>query len=480
MKPTRRELLLGALAALAACSDATLQATPPTFPLRYDTDESLGDPDPVPTPATRVLVVGAGMSGLTVANALTTAGVPTRVFEGRDRLGGRVHSIAVGAAAVDVGASWIHEPEGNPLRRLAKAVGVLTPDFTIENIISGGKLFQTRDGFVGPIDTLATLNDLQGIDFDTLVGDHPDASAADIVALALQPFDDPLEQARLRRILSVVLQTENAAGLARLSGQAITVGNPYAGGDDLLDGHYGRLVELLSHGVDVQRGAAVVEVGHDAYGAWVQLADGTVERGSHVVVTAPLGVLKSGAVRFVPVLPEDKRGVIGRLGFGRFEKLVLQFDRKFWGDMGTALLPDSQDALPAFIDWTAHAGAPTLVVLSAGEYGERFGEQTTGALAAQAMAVLRAAFGAQVPGPVAELSTAWAQEPFTRGAYSYLAQGATLDDYDLLAAPVGDRVLFAGEATCRQRPATVDGAFSSGVREARRLLGQKSVTLTLG
>ena len=50
----------------------------------------------------------------------------------------------------------------------------------------------------------------------------------------------------------------------------------------------------------------------------------------------------------------------------------------------------------------------------------------------------------------------------------------------MLAKPVGGRILFAGEATYRPRYRLADGALSSGVREAKRLLGRPSVTLSAG
>ena len=62
-----------------------------------------GDPE-------RVIVVGAGWAGLTVANALRNAGVDHVVLEGRDRIGGRAHTVDLGGYPVDLGCSWIHQP----------------------------------------------------------------------------------------------------------------------------------------------------------------------------------------------------------------------------------------------------------------------------------------------------------------------------------------------------------------------------------
>src|SRR6266516_7605079 len=75
-------------------------------------------------PVERVVVVGAGIAGLTVANALTHGGVECVVLEARDRIGGRLHTVNLAGAPVDLGGSWIHTPIGNPMRAFADQAGV--------------------------------------------------------------------------------------------------------------------------------------------------------------------------------------------------------------------------------------------------------------------------------------------------------------------------------------------------------------------
>ena len=77
-------------------------------------DGLVGDP-------TRVIVVGAGWAGLTVANALRTAGVDHVLLEARDRIGGRAHTVDIGGYPIDLGCSWIHGPIGNPMNAPEKA-----------------------------------------------------------------------------------------------------------------------------------------------------------------------------------------------------------------------------------------------------------------------------------------------------------------------------------------------------------------------
>jgi len=77
--------------------------------------------------------------------------------------------------------------------------------------------------------------------------------------------------------------------------------------------------------------------------------------------------------------------------------------------------------------------------------------------------------GIDVPNPLQAICTRWGTDRFTYGSYSYVAIGASGDDYDILAESVHDRVFFAGEATNRRYPATMHGALLSGYREAANI-----------
>src|SRR6478672_1579109 len=93
------------------------------------TGESFDDgqadiPAGVAGPVERVVVIGAGIAGLTVANALTRGGIECVVVEARDRIGGRLHTVDLAGSPVDLGGSWIHTPVGNPMSAFAQQVGV--------------------------------------------------------------------------------------------------------------------------------------------------------------------------------------------------------------------------------------------------------------------------------------------------------------------------------------------------------------------
>jgi lysine-specific histone demethylase 1 len=87
----------------------------------------------------------------------------------------------------------------------------------------------------------------------------------------------------------------------------------------------------------------------------------------------------------------------------------------------------------------------------------------------EATAVLRSVFGLKVPQPKEAVITRWGQDRFARGSYSYTGPNFRPDDYEVMAKPVGN-LFFAGEHTCGTHPATVHGAYISGLRAASEVL----------
>jgi Flavin containing amine oxidoreductase/Cyclic nucleotide-binding domain len=96
-------------------------------------------------------------------------------------------------------------------------------------------------------------------------------------------------------------------------------------------------------------------------------------------------------------------------------------------------------------------------------------------LAAVARVTLRNVFGDSANSPTSIEVTNWHNDPYARGAYVYVPPGQTSEELDVLAAPVGDTLLFAGEHTMRIHWATMQSGYHSGLREAARIIGDDSI-----
>jgi len=406
------------------------------------------------------------------------------VLEARDRIGGRLHTVDLAGSPLDLGGSWIHMPGGNPMRAFADLVGVPCHAADPVPAIVG---FDCGEGRRLPATEAEAVLGLYTEAFPAAAGQlaaelGPDASAADgieafVAGAGLAP--DPARRAR--QMLYAAVEAESADLAERQSLRWMWNEFEYDGNyfGDMPDGGYRRLVEAMATGIDVRLGVEVTEVALAAGGVRVRGADGASEEGSHVVVTVPLGVLKRGAPRFSPALPPDRLAAIGRLGFGRFEKVALRFDEPFWRAEGfphMMVFPrDPGEWMVWVMGLDAFGAGPVLVFFVFHSAAGRVLDQGRDDAVRWALGMLAEAIGRPCPEPVAVTVTSWGADPYAGGAYTHIPPEASPADADLLGEPVGGRLLFAGEHTQSARLAYADGALTSGIREAKRLLSRSSV-----
>jgi monoamine oxidase len=446
------------------------------------TDVPVGAAEPVE----RVVVVGAGIAGLTVANALAHGGVECVVVEARDRIGGRLHTLNLAGSPVDLGGSWIHTPVGNPMRVFAQHAGVPCRSANPLSELAGFDCGEGRRLSAAEVDANLSMQ-LEG--FPEAVGRlrgrlGPDASAADgIEAFVAGAGLAPGPARRARQALRALIEAESADLAERQSLRWMWNEFEYEGHyfGDVPVGGYQRLVEAMASGVDLRLGVDVAEVACSASGVRVQSDDGTSEEGSHAVVAVPLGVLKRGVLRFSPALPPDRLAAIERLGFGRYEKVALRFDEPFWRAAGiphAMIFPRDPEAPAVWaIGQDAFGAGPVLVFQVFHSATSHIFDATADDAAQWALDMLAEAIGCSCPAPAAVAVSSWASDPYSGDAYTHIPPGANPADADLLGEPIGGRLLFAGEHTQSARMAYADGAMTSGVREAKRLLGRPSVHL---
>ncbi len=428
----------------------------------------------------RVVVIGAGVSGLTAAHVLSAAGFDVTVLEARDRIGGRTWTVDVDGATVDLGASWLHGRFGNPLMPVMEAVGLDTANDGPWGLAM--LVWDERYGFVDS--AAASVAVASATDFSP--GEAADAMGedADYVAGAEWYVEDRRlsgDGARLARFqIEVVDGSINIAGEPSsidLRGESAYVDLP--GGNLAPVGGFGRLVDALAEGLDIRLDTPVWAVRSTDEGVTIVTGDVSLTA-DHVVVTVPLGVLRSGALAFDPPLPGDKTAALARLGWGNLEKVILTFERRWWPDgMRRLMVVRSDRRFPLWVDVSDHAGRPTLVGFHGALTSATELEADDDAVVVSALDVLRDVFGDGVVEPRSIRVTRWQMDPLARGSYSYLAVGSGPEDMHRLGRSEG-RVHFAGEATEPRYFGTVHGAFASGVRVAGALLGSATVPTRWG
>jgi monoamine oxidase len=432
----------------------------------------------------RVLVVGAGVSGLAAARALQNAGCQVTVLEASTRIGGRVHTdrSLFGGLPIELGAQFIHGKRNeagvpNPLWALAQNQRWPTVPFSSDSgaVLRAGVPLTAQE----ETSLYALADDAYAWMIDVRKEQLEDHQTTVSVWSAFDAFAkrQRLTTARrrdLRALLAADVEGDLAGDLNRISLLAYDEDEAFSeGGDQMLTSGYDQVPTFLAQGLDIRRGVLVRRIEHGTSPVRVLTRADEVFEADAVLVTVPLGVLRSGTLTFSPLLPTAKRGALSRMRMGAFTKVILQFQERFWpdGNWFINVVPRTPWGLSFASLESPLPGSHLLIAWQWGTRARSLEALSDSRVLATVMADLRATFptGA-LPQPARFHVTRWSRDPLTLGAYSYPVIGSPRVDIARLAAPVGNRLFFAGEATSADYPGTVHGAWLSGERAAGEIL----------
>lgn len=406
-----------------------------------------------------VAIIGAGAAGLAAARTLENSGLSVLILEARDRIGGRSHTLSFPKENVlfDLGCGWLHSADKNPFVAIADNLG-----FEVDRTRPPWREQADDRGF-------------------------PAAERADFLA-ALDAFFERAEQAAEHESDSVASAWLEPGNRWNPMIDAIST---YINGCELdqvsvhdMDAYedteinwrvrrgYGALIAAYGAPCPVALNCAVTLIDHSAARIRIETSQGTLSA-AKAIVTAPTNLLANESIRFHPAL-QDKVSAAAGLPLGLADKVMLALDSPndlpsdgslraatMRTAMGTYhLRPFGQNCIEGFF-----GGAFARQLEDAGE----------DALAAQSIDEIVALLGSDFRRKLTPLAQSrWAHDPFSRGSYSHALPGHA-DDRAVLAAPVNDRLFFAGEATSPNFFTTAHGAQESGVRAAKEVLGCKTV-----
>lgn len=337
-------------------------------------------------PQERVLIVGAGAAGLAAARVLSEESISYEVVEARDRVGGRVDTSEALGAPVDLGASWIHGPNGNPLSALAREAGIDLLEIPSEiAVFAGGR--ELPAGRVEELEAVAGA-----IIQQAALGASPDESLGSAIDRVIAARGlGPRESAQVRAAIELEIDDDLAASVDQLSSEAPLEGDELGGGDVLPVGGYAPIIAELADGVDVRLGTPIASMGHAGSGVTARTTTGESIRADRAIITLPLGVLRANAVVFDPPLPAPTRAAIDRLGVGDVAKVVLRFPDAFWpsGIDGVIDVSASRAVPNQWADISEVAGAPVLVGIVGGPDARRLEQLSDEEAVARSLEMLR-------------------------------------------------------------------------------------------
>jgi monoamine oxidase len=400
-----------------------------------------------------VVVVGAGAAGIAAVGRLAGARLSVVALEARSRAGGRAHTVAAGPGLpVDCGAGWVHSADENILAESIAAAG-----FTLDRSPPHWMRQSFNQHF--PADEQArfraALNNFEAR-LEAAAAQGPDRPAASL----MQPGH------RWNVLLDAFSSYYNGAEFDQVSIL------DYAAYEDthvnwrVREG-YGTAVAGFADLARLVTDCPVTKIQHDGPELVLDTAKGAV-RARAVIVCVPTPALAEGRVAFSPGLPGKAEAAAGLplgladkvfLGLGAPESVPIEghlFGRTDRSETGSYHLRPF--------------GRPYIEVFLGGRCARALEGEGPGAATTFALDELGELMGADFRRGLHPLGeTAWAADPWALGSYSHALPGHA-GDRAVLAAPVEDRIFFAGEATHGRFYSTVHGAWESGLRAAEEAL----------
>ena len=388
-----------------------------------------------------VVVVGAGLAGLSAATELLAAGLEPVVLEARDRVGGRTLNTEIGGRPNELGGQWI-APYQSAMRELCADldIGLFPSHREGSHVYLGGDgvrhLYTGHDAPLGEkadrayaaaeaaLDRLAKQVDparpwehprakeLDGLPFETWLRTEVDDDLARDLLRAWLAGGFMTKPADTFSVLGGLWVIAGAGGTYELFEPEQCLAYRVVGGSQLVAL---RLAERL--GDRVRLGHQVRDLRWSADGVQARTDHGSVTA-RHAVVAIPPNL--TGGIRWDPVLPGWRHGLESAMTQGSVIKVLAVYDEPFWraeGLSGQGLAP--YQLVREAYDNSPPEGSPgVLVTFLAGESADLAARWTVAERRAAVLEGFAGMFGPRALDATDVVELDWSAEEHTRGAYS--------------------------------------------------------------
>ena len=410
-----------------------------------------------------IAVIGGGAAGIAAARRIAAAGRKVIVIEAAGQIGGRCLTDTTSFdVPFDRGAAWLHNPDSNPMIKLARGAGLEVASTPPSQKLRIGRR-NARPGETE--DLLATV-----VRANRAIDEA--ARRGDIAAAAAVPKDlgdwtstvefllGPYSTGKDLKELSAIEQQRAQARTTRLACRS----------------GLGTLIAKLGEGLPVALSAPVQRIVWSSRDVGIETALGKIAARA-AILTVSSNVLASGAIKFAPDLPKRQLDAAAKLSLGSYDRIALQLAGNRLGlARDEIVIEQSRDARTAFL--AANLGGSSLCTIDvAGSFGRDLSAQGEAAMIAFGKEWLAKLFGSDAVTDVQRASaTRWNASPYMMGAMSAAAPGGQ-SSRRVLAESVGN-LFMAGEASHETLWGTVEGAWESGERAAdaalKKIGGAKS------
>ncbi|MBT6119517.1 MAG: FAD-dependent oxidoreductase [Rhodospirillaceae bacterium] len=422
-----------------------------------------------------VLVVGAGIAGLTAAWRLTQAGRSVVVLEANDRVGGRLYGFDVAERAVQLGGRWTG-PGQDRVKGLAAELGIAVLANTVFSDLGkerGDGPSDKMRAAVRKLDALArtvplespwTAPDAEALDSQTLASWLAASFGPDLAAVLGDILSGFLPKAGDVSLLHAAFYLHSNGGLAGILG----LDGP-AHDSEMFEGGAHRLPQRLAErlGGRVRLESPVTALIQDDEGVRAESRAGDV-RARHAIVALPPTL--AGRLIYEPALPPARDYLTQRMPIRGKIVVALLYDSPFWREAGKRLVETATVMLWDEGGEQSPAALSGLVSIDASRRLWLLPEEER---RAAILADVAAHLGPQTLAPTAYHEIYWAAQPWSRGCNSFMTTGAWTAWGDTLRAPVG-RIHWACAEVSARFVGQMDGAVGAAEAAVEAICGGPS------
>jgi monoamine oxidase len=404
-----------------------------------------------------IVVIGAGAAGIAAARRVMAANRRVIVVEAAGQIGGRcLTDTATFDVPFDRGARWMHNPDTNPMIRLARSAG-----FEVYPAPPGQKIrIGRRNTRAGETEEFLAAMVRANRAIDDASRGKADVSCASALPRDLGDWAGTAEFVLGANATGKDLKEISAIDRARAPDRSNA---PIACRQGL-----GALITRLGEQVPLALSTPASRISWSGRDVTVETPAGKIAARA-AIVTVSSNVLTAGNIKFTPDIPKRQLDAAAKLSLGSYDHIVLQLPGNPLGlGRDDIIIEQSNSTRTALL--FANMGSSSLCSIDvAGSFGRDLSSQGEPAMVAFAVEWLTKLFGSDAVAAIKKSSaTRWNAAPFALGAMSVAAPGGQ-PSRKILTEPMG-ALFLAGEATHETLWGTVDGAWESGERAAEAAL----------
>jgi monoamine oxidase len=403
---------------------------------------------------TEIVIIGGGAAGIAAARRIADARLDCLLVEARSRLGGRAWTIN-SEFPIDLGCGWLHSADRNPWREAAEVQGRSidkTPPPWMRRSAPIGFPLSEQDAFLR---ARRQFHEQLG----SLPEDKPDVAAA--------TFLEP--RGRWNALINALSTYGSGAELDRVSARDLDRYGDSGVNWRVVEG-YGTVIAAHGRGLPVMLGCPVRLIDRRGKRLRMETPNGAIAADA-AIVTVPTPVLAEETIAFTPALPEKTEAALG-LPLGLADKLFLSLSDAEEFDKESRLFGHTDRSRTGVYHFRPF-GRPQIEAYFGGRLAAELEAAGDDAFVDFAVNELVSLLGSNFARRVRLLKLhRWGIDPFSRGSYSYALPGQA-ECRAALAAPVDDRLFFAGEACSRSDYSTAHGAYLTGVAATEQVIAAR-------